>query len=944
MSILRINAGWKAKDFKGMTFKQIDEKFIQVWETMQDFVPINSKLESERLKRPGIQLDKERIMKLKTAEASRTEPTQEQQSEEPKELSEEELKKMMELVPVEELYIDALQSKDWPKNELKARGNLLMAFPDKHQLKFNIHKNAKLLMEAIEKRFGGNKKTKKVQKTLLKQQYENFSGTSSESLDQIRDSLQKLISQLEILVYLEDQSLDDLFNNLKIYEDEVKSSSSTSHTTQNIAFVSSNNTNSTNESVSVVPSVSVASTKAPISTLPNVDNLSDEMDLKWQMSMLTMRAKRFLQKTRKNLGANGTTVIGFDMSKVEYYDFHRRGHFARECRSPRDTRNKDTQRRTVSVETSTSNVLVSQCDGVGSYDWNFQADEEPINYGLMAFTFSSSSSSLVSDNEVALCSKACFKAYVTLQSHYDKLTVDYRKSQFDVLSYKSGLESVKARLVVYQQNENVFEEDIKLLKLDVMLRDNALVELKKKFEKAKKERDDHVFDCDELSSSESDDSVPTSLVNDRYKSGEGYHVFDSEDESEGEPMPPQKAPSFVHTSEHVKTPTTSVKPVEHPKQAENLRIDNHKSRVLTRSKLVPLTAARPVTTDVPQTTVKNQRPVKHGNPQQALKDKGVIDSGCSRHMTRNISYLSDFKVINGGYIAFGRNPKGDAECVVLSSDFKQPDENHVLLRVPRVNNMYTVDLKNGINLILVHVSKKILLQNADVDAAFDVKENKNEVHVSPSSSNQPKKHDEKANSEAKGKSLVDLSTGVRDLRDKFEAFSVNSTNRVNGASAPVTAIGPNLTNSTNGFNAASPFDNAEEGIDYKEIFALVARIEAIRLFLAYTSLMGFMVYQMDVKSAFLYRTIKEEVYVCQPPGFEDPDYHDKVYIVVKALYGLHQAPRACDYAGASLDRKYTTEGFQFLGYRLISWQYKKHIVVATSSTKAEYVAAASCYA
>nr|GFB96835.1 putative ribonuclease H-like domain-containing protein [Tanacetum cinerariifolium] len=84
----------------------------------------------------------------------------------------------------------------------------------------------------------------------------------------------------------------------------------------------------------------------------------------------------------------------------------------------------------------------------------------------------------------------------------------------------------------------------------------------------------------------------------------------------------------------------------------------------------------------------------------------------------------------------------------------------------------------------------------------------------------------------------------------------------------------------------------EEGINYEEVFASVARIKTIRLFLAYASFMGFPVYQMDVKSAFLYGTIKEEVYVCQPPGFEDPEYPDKVYKVVKALYGLHQDPRA----------------------------------------------------
>ncbi|GJQ90478.1 putative ribonuclease H-like domain-containing protein [Tanacetum coccineum] len=146
----------------------------------------------------------------------------------------------------------------------------------------------------------------------------------------------------------------------------------------------------------------------------------------------------------------------------------------------------------------------------------------------------------------------------------------------------------------------------------------------------------------------------------------------------------------------------------------------------------------------------------------------------------------------------------------------------------------------------------------------------------------------------------------------------------------------------------------EEGIDYDKVFAPVARIEAIRLFLAYASFMGFIVYQMDVKSAFLYGTIEEEVYVCQPPGFEDPQFPDKFYKVEKALYGLHQAPRAwdspfdleafldSDYSGASLDRKSATRGCQFLGKRLISWQCKKQTVVANSTTKAEYVATANC--
>ncbi|GKD58927.1 putative ribonuclease H-like domain-containing protein, partial [Tanacetum coccineum] len=84
----------------------------------------------------------------------------------------------------------------------------------------------------------------------------------------------------------------------------------------------------------------------------------------------------------------------------------------------------------------------------------------------------------------------------------------------------------------------------------------------------------------------------------------------------------------------------------------------------------------------------------------------------------------------------------------------------------------------------------------------------------------------------------------------------------------------------------------EEGIDYDEVFAPVARIKAFRLFLAYTSFKDFVVYQMDVKSAFLYGKNEEEVYVCQPLGFEDPEFPDRVYKVEKALHGLHQAPRA----------------------------------------------------
>ncbi|GJU51258.1 hypothetical protein Tco_1220813 [Tanacetum coccineum] len=166
------------------------------------------------------------------------------------------------------------------RNEMKARATLLMALPNKDQLKFHTYQDEKLLMKAIEKRYGGNKESKKVQRTLLKQQYKNFAALSSESIDQTFDRLQKLIGQLEIqgeVINQEDMnlkslrslpsewkyhaliwrnkaeiktiSLDDLYNNLKICEPELTGSSSTSQNTHNVAFISNsiNNINSTHK-------------------------------------------------------------------------------------------------------------------------------------------------------------------------------------------------------------------------------------------------------------------------------------------------------------------------------------------------------------------------------------------------------------------------------------------------------------------------------------------------------------------------------------------------------------------------------------------------------------------------------------------------------------------------------------------------------------------------
>ncbi|GJR02680.1 hypothetical protein Tco_0525664 [Tanacetum coccineum] len=483
------------------------------------------------------------------------------------------------------------------KNELKARGTLLMDLPNEHQLKFNAYKYAKTLMEAIEKRFGGDKELKKTQKTLLKQQYENFNGSSLKGLDQTYDRLQKIISQLQIL-----------------------GSSISSQNSQNVAFVSSNNAGSSNQAYGSnsanTDSISNAVIYSFLANQYNSPQLNDEdlqqinvddleeMDLKWQMAMLTMRARRFLYKTGRKISANGSETIGFNKSKWK-------------------TQREDNK------------AWLAQ-DGLG-YDWSDQAKEGPTNFALMAYTSSGSSSSSSSDSEVSTCSKACLKSYETLKEHYDNLTKDFNKSQLNVGAYKAGLESVEARLDVYKKNEVVFEEDIKILKLDIMLRDNALTELRKKFEKAKKERDDLKLTLEKFENSSKnlsklleiqvsdkfktgvgydsqvvDSQVFDSQVNDKYKTGEGYHavpppytgnfmppkfdlvladkdeyifnwISDSKDENETEFKSKQRKPSFakvefVKSNEHVKIPRESLKEVENNKQAKYPRKNNQRPR------------------------------------------------------------------------------------------------------------------------------------------------------------------------------------------------------------------------------------------------------------------------------------------------------------------------------------------------------------------------------
>ncbi|GJR59782.1 putative ribonuclease H-like domain-containing protein [Tanacetum coccineum] len=380
------------------------------------------------------------------------------------------------------------EEKTKKKNDVKARGLLLMALPNEHQLTFSQYPDAKSMFAAIETRFGGNAATKKTQKTLLKQQYENFSATSAESLDSIFNRLQKIVSRLAILGVIiaqedlnlkflsslppewnthvvvwmnkpeiETMSIDDLYNNFKIVEQKIKKTVGTSSGVQNLAFMtapSSSSTNDANTASSQVsaasPSVNTASPQVCTASVsdntvyafmvenPNGSNVLHQdleqiheddleaMDLKWQLSLLSVRAKKYYQKTGRKIFINGNNIDRYDKSKVECYNCHKLGHFARECRASRSKedqfRNQDNTRKQRNKEDTSKAMLA--IDGVDSEVYTDKT-----------------------------CSKTCLNNYETLKKQYDDLLAKQLQTKFEASTYKRGLDTVEAQLVTYRKNE-----------------------------------------------------------------------------------------------------------------------------------------------------------------------------------------------------------------------------------------------------------------------------------------------------------------------------------------------------------------------------------------------------------------------------------------------------------------------------------------------------------
>ncbi|GJX19586.1 putative ribonuclease H-like domain-containing protein [Tanacetum coccineum] len=861
--------------------------------------------------------------------------------------------------------ITSAEDKAQRRLEVKARSTLMMGIPNEHQLKFNSIKDANMLLEAVEKRFGGNAATKKTQRNLLKQEYENFTTSSSEMLDQTFDRLQKLVSQLELLdeklsqedvnqkllrslspewnthvvvwrnkAELETMSMVDLYNNLKVYEPEVKRMSSLSSSTQNIDFVSSsnNNTSSSNEVVNAARRVTTASTQDLQQIHP--DDI-EEMDLRWQMAMLTMRARRFLKNTGRKLTVNGNETIGFDKSKVECYNCHKRGHFARECRAPRnqDNKNKESSRRSVPSD---------------------QAEEGP-NYALMAYSSSSSDSEVSNDSN---CSKSCMETVKLLKSQNDQLLRDLEKSSLMVLGYKTvenKKSDVEVSKVVRKSDDspiikdwvsNSKEENVSQTKTEKKTVKPSIV--KKDSDKSKQQQkllgkllnklsnigktltvQENLFPRAVLMKSGLVSVNTARQVNTAHsktivnaaspivaKTPQQNGVAERRNRTLIEPAETMLADSkSIRQNLHGQGPDEGFF-IGYSLNSKAFRVFNSRTRIVEENLHIRFSESTPNAVgsgpdwlfDIDALTrTMNYEPIVAGTQSNGFAcTKASDNAGQARKETEPVkdyillplwtvdppysqdpksSHDDGSKPSSDDGKKVDEDPRKDSECNDQEKEDNVNSTNNVNAagtnEVNAIGGKTSIELPFDLNIPALEDVSIFNFSRDDEDdgAEADMNNLDTTIQVSPIPTIRIHKDHP-------------LDQVIRDLQSATQTRKMSKNLKEHGKNPKRNKKDERGIMIRNKARLVAQGYTQEEGIDYDEVFAPVARIKAIRLFLAYASYKDFVVYQMDVKSAFLYEKIEEEVYVCQPPGFEDPDFPDRVYKVEKALYGLHQAPRA----------------------------------------------------
>ncbi|GJZ99525.1 hypothetical protein Tco_0672076 [Tanacetum coccineum] len=633
------------------------------------------------------------------------------------------------------------------KNDVKARSLLLMALPNEHQLTFSQYTDAKTMFAAIETRFGGNEATKKTQKTLLKQQYENFSASSAESLDSIFNRLQKIVSRLAILgvviaqedlnskflnslppewnthvvvwmnkAEIETMSIDDLYNNFKIVEQSVKKSVGASSGAQNLAFMTAPSTSSTNDVNTAKPAYEVRVLQPKFNaTSPQVSTASvsdlEAMDLKVQLPSSKYEGK------------------SFDWSDMAEEPFFRQNMCSKWLSDSEATKDIDKLLGSQITDKSKKGLGYSAFppphpliyNRPKKLDLSYSGLNEFKEPGFKAYGFE------VSEQESNV---VCDKKSDDSKENSDDSLIKEQVSK-DTSSF------VESSLNV--DKETVFPVD---KKVEFVKPKNHEKPIKKSVRYAEMYRSQTPRGNQRNWNGQKSNQLGSNFV--MYNKacficGSFNHLQINCDHHQRRRIVSRNNYNRVDYDYYAKTTHLSIHRNMTPRA------------VLLKTGLTPLNTVRPVNTAHPKPIVHSAksmhvrwRPTKPNGASLAFKRHNYIDArgrsnGCSRHMTGNIAYLSDFKEFGGGYVTFRGGAHGgrisgkgtlktdsldfenvyfvnelkfnlfsvsqmcdkknyvlftDTECLVLSPNFKLLDENQILLKIPRKDNMYSFDMKN----------------------------------------------------------------------------------------------------------------------------------------------------------------------------------------------------------------------------------------------------------